>query len=278
MKITNRQNLPEIFLNAVKPRLSTSWSPSAIARSPRQYWLNQRHFEKLSEDVSSRIWAILGSSVHAIIANHETTGQKETRLTTQIGDYEFTGIPDLIENNIIYDYKITSVWTIVYKSFEDWENQLNCYSYLASKNGIKINSISVIAILRDWQKSKAKYDPNYPQSQVIKIDLPLWELGQQENHIRSSIELIAKEENTPDNDLPLCTDKERWKDPDKYAVMQKGKKRAVKIHMVETEANDHAGKDIKYYVEYRPSTARKCEDYCPVKDFCKQYKEEVCKS
>ena len=75
--------------------------------------------------------------------------------------------------------------------------------------------------------------------------------------------------------IPQCTPEERWLRPTKYAVMKKGRKRAIKLHDNETEAHGHAetlGKD--HLVELRKGEAGRCEKYCPVALFCPQFQKE----
>ena len=37
----------------------------------------------------------------------------------------------------IYDYKVTSVWSLIFDKPE-WERQLNCYAYLVEKKKAKV--------------------------------------------------------------------------------------------------------------------------------------------
>jgi hypothetical protein len=79
-------------------------------------------------------------------------------------------------------------------------------------------------------------------------------------------------ENTPSDKLLPCTPEERWERPTRYALMKKGRKRAIKLYDTEEDANG-AVKEKDHYVEYRKGESVRCENYCPVKEFCNQYKE-----
>jgi len=122
-------------------------------------------------------------------------------------------------------------------------------------------------IFRDWQKSKAKYDANYPQQQVGIMNVPLWTIEQQEAYIKERIEIFKSAENYG------CSADDRWKKGDKYAVMSKGRKTANKVCESKEEAEKWMSDNGKGdSIEYRPGENTRCESYCNVKDFCEQYK------
>ena len=76
----------------------------------------------------------------------------------------------------------------------EWEKQLNCYAYLVRKNKERaVSKLQIVAILRDWSRRKAMTEKDYPKSQVIMVDVPLWEFEQQEAYLetRISISLTA---------------------------------------------------------------------------------------
>jgi hypothetical protein len=66
-----------------------------------------------------------------------------------------------------------------------------------------------------------------------------------------------------------CSDEDIWAKPSKWAVMQRGRKTAVKLY--DTEADASASLASNQYVEYRPGIATRCESYCPVAQFCDQW-------
>jgi len=94
-----------------------------------------------------------------------------------------------------------------------------------SLQGFNSKSLNIIAKLRDWSKRKAKFDKNYPQLPIIKINIKKWSTAEQLSCIESRVKLHIEAEN---NEVPICSDKERWNKGDIYAVMKKGNKRSVK--------------------------------------------------
>ena len=69
-----------------------------------------------------------------------------------------------------------------------------------------------------------------------------------------------------------------WQPEDKYAVMKKGAKRAIKLcssgseakELILSKENDFPKTKGMYFIQKRVSEPRRC-DYCACKSFCKQY-------
>ena len=183
MKLTNINNLPEQFVNAVnvdyKPT-AKQYSVTTILNPVRQTILQRRYNEEIVDDVSNQIWAILGSAFHLLLENSEESSselkeeylkQELSCLSDELKDYYLSGKADLyneLENKIV-DFKTTSSFKFVKKEFEDYRMQLLMYAWLFRKIGFNVDKGEIIAILRDWQKTKAKIDKSYPQLQVQKV-------------------------------------------------------------------------------------------------------------
>ena len=288
MTITNKSGLPEAIVRAVEyydkeykqsynDYEGLSISTTTLLNPPIQYWLKQRHGSEIVEDVSDRIWAMYGNAVHNLLEQSAT----EDAITEQSLYYEIeegkrvTGKPDLIENGTIYDYKTTSVWSIIYNSsMESWTNQLNIYKFLAEKNGIETGELKIVAFLRDWNKNKAEQDSNYPQSKVVVINIAVLPEREVEKMIVDRFYDIVRHEYTKDQELPTCSAKDRWQDDTKYAVMKKGRKRAVKIHSNFVDADYHCIElGDTHFVETREGEPKKCLGYCSVNQYCKWYQD-----
>lgn len=173
----------------------------------------------------------------------------------------------------VEDYKCTSVWSIIYPK-ESWTHQLNVYAWLLRQNNYLPISLSIIVLARDWQKSKAQESinngGNYPPLPIHKVDIPLWSDEKQDAYVLDRIERHQQADMLfhTQNLQFGCTDEERWKNPPTFAVKVKEKKRALKVFDLEEDAQDYAKNTLNSYVEERPSIARRCKDYCNVKQFC----------
>ena len=157
---------------------------------------------------------------------------------------------------------------------------MNIYGYLFRMAGFEVNKLEIISLLKDWSSTKAKREREYPQTQVFKKEYPLWTMEACEIYINKRLSYFESYRDTTDSDLPECTAEERWQEPTKYAVMKEGRKTAIKLYLNNDEAEQRAKEETdktgkKHYIEVRESEPRRCNDYCPVKDFCSQYKSMV---
>jgi hypothetical protein len=271
MKITNNFNLPEQIVNACtfgqRPPKEKHISVTGLIGPAWKRKLEIEHWDELTEDVSSRLWALLGQSVHWFLEKHSVADAfAEERLYAHIGGWAVTGQSDSFneKTKTVEDWKTTSVWTVVYKDRQDeWEQQLNCYAYLWKLNGFTVEKLQVNMILRDWVESKAREGGDYPPIPFITIDLPLWEASQTEAFILARLKVH-------ENPAP-CTDAERWHKADVFAVMKDGRKSAVKLFDDKEEAEKYMTgftDQDKYHIDTRPGKDIRCNSYCSVSCHC----------
>ena len=296
--LTNKLNLPQPIYNALNSDYQPKehqYSVTTILNSVRQVLLRRRHNDEIVQDCSELIWALFGTAFHSILENAEETETqfKEEYLKQDLGDiceelkgYFLSGKSDLVDvaTKIITDYNTTSTFKIVKKDYDDYRLQLLIYAWLFKKLGFEINKGEIIALLRDWQKSKAKYDSSYPQFQVQRLTFEFSndDFEYIENFIKERFLELKKYEDIPDDELPICTDEERWREPTKYAVKKKVNKTATKLHETLEDAENHL-KNLEdkfpniYEIEVREGTDKKCLEYCSCCQFCSYYKEHYMK-
>ena len=255
--------------------------------------MKEQYKEEISFDVIDNIWALFGTAVHHILESAKSeTLVKEERLFVDIDGWTLSGAIDQQEIdddgiNII-DYKVTSVWSVIYDK-QAWHEQLNCYAHLVEMNKDKpVKSLKICAILRDWQQRDARNKDNYPQAPFVLVDIPLWSFNERDVYVRSRMALhrsasdmvtVMKDSDLPvDAFFPKCTDTERWSQPEKWAVMLKGNKKAKKVFGTKEDAEEFINTekfDKKPYLEYRKGEPKRCTgNYCSVAEICHQWKEE----
>lgn len=285
MKITNKYGLPESFVKMATSDYKVKekrYSATQLLDSVRSCQLKRRHNDELEEDVSDLIFALFGQLSHSIL---EKTGSADTdfteeKLVTKIGQdgYELSGIFDLFspEEKLITDYKTCSVWKVVNGDYSEWRHQLLIYAWQLRKIGFDVKKGQIIAIMRDWSKPKSRFEDNYPKHQVEKIVFKFSEKDFQEieDWIFKRFEEHKMAEKLPDNELPMCTLKERFNDGDKYAVMKRGKKRALRVLEDERDAQSWMELNGGDYIEKREGQDKKCLEYCSVCDFCNYFNEK----
>ena len=272
MKLTNIHNLPEALYNIMmrdiyQPTYS-KMRVTELINAPLVKELMIKHWKELTEDVSDGLWKLLGTSCHYIL--HGGTPEDalgEERLSFTIRNTVITGKSDLYSEKGIEDWKVTSVFSFLLGVKEDWITQLNVYKWLWEKNGFPVKSLKINAILRDWQRSKAKYDPTYPQIPFLSFDVPMWNDSIITEYI---VDRIAIHSQRPSLE---CTDEEKWKRPTRYAIMKNENKKATRVLDTLEEAKTYIGaldekKQPEYKIDVRVGACIKCADYCTPREFC----------
>lgn len=276
MKLTNRLNLPQPLVDAVKndtySRGEAAISVTSLLKPPRQLALETEHFDEIEEDASDRMWSLMGQVVHGILERADKTGIAERRLFVEVEGWKVSGQMDRYIDGVLQDYKVVTVYKFKDGGVpEEYEQQLNIYACLLRLNGHPVTGLQIVGILRDWSKLEARRDPEYPQTQVVVRDVPLWEPERAYQFMRERV-ILHQQARVK---LPMCSDTDRWAKAPKFALMKVGGKRAVKLYDSEAEARAHASIDPKNLrVEVRPGESVRCAAYCAVAKFCTQYQQE----
>jgi hypothetical protein len=279
MRITNHANLPDAIVQAVKndpyPLQDTGdISVTRLIDAPQIRVLRERHRDEIEEDAADRIWSLLGQVAHGILERAETVAMTEQRLFANVAGWRVSGQFDrlaVLPDGTLQDYKVTSVWAVINGVKADWLHQLNCLRWLAEQNGHPVRRLQIVAILRDWSRGKALGDANYPQRQVKVLDVPVWTLQEAGDYIRERVRLHQAAD---DGLVPECSPEERWERPTTYAVMRRGRKSALRVFDRLADARDLANEPDRH-IEVRPGRAVRCEEYCPVAQFCPQRRAEL---
>lgn len=264
MNITNALNLPQPFVSAVEGDYRYTdkrYSVTALLKGTREAILQRRHDAEITSDVADMVWAIFGTAVHSILeGGDESESQiKENKLVVDLPNgYQLSGIFDLYDDSTgtVTDYKTASVWKIKFgcwdnwqpkpDAFEDWRKQTLIYCWMLRQIGFDAKRGEIVALLKDHSKTKAKIG-EHPK-------LPVWQVGWNftaqdfediEAWIMARFEEIQRCEQLPDNELPVCSEEERWHRPGKFAVMKPGRKSALKLYDNEEEAQARAEQEGK---------------------------------
>ena len=285
---TNIHNLPDPVVAALSADKYNSGlvnsSVTTLIDSPQVKILSRKHKDDISIDVSERLWSVLGTAVHNMFEDY-ADGEylSEERLYTEVKGWKISGAIDIQKSEkdgsiTIMDYKCTSVWSIIFGK-SSWEKQLNFYAWLAHKcKGKKVSKLQILAVLRDWKQSEAEFKSDYPKQPIVVVDIPLWETSQQQEFVEQRVALHQQAEWDYLNGNPIaeCTAEDMWLRPTKYAVMKKGRKRAIKLHDDEVDAQNHVETlGAGHFIEKRSGEAVRCEKYCPAATFCPQYQRSI---
>jgi|TARA_R110001592_G_scaffold291113_1_gene560343 hypothetical protein len=220
------------------------FSVTELLQPPKVRALKIQHKDKLVEDYSDSIASFIGNCVHKMLEDANAKSEDlitEMRINTSIivdgTIYSVSGCVDLINKstNTLSDYKTTSAYAVTGTSEKpEWDQQLNIYAWLYAQEFDKeeLPQAEIIAVLKDWSKSRAKNSNTYPPSAIFVKPIMIWEKKEIEEFVRERIRLHTNA--LTDTQDIICSDEERW-------LSKKGK-------------------------------ANRCEDWCNVNQFCNQYK------
>ena len=271
MNLTNLLGLPDAFVAAVKNDPYTGGGDISVTKlidAPQRRVLYGKYKDFVVEDVSDRVWALMGQAVHTVLERAGTSALVEERLFMEVNGWKLSGQFDRLHvaDKTIQDWKVTTT----YKADGDdsWTKQLNILRMLAIANGHDIERLQVVAIFRDWQRSKAERDDKYPKSNVKVIELPVWSNEQAMQYIT---ERVSMHQAAVKGEEVLCSDDERWYAGSTFALMKEGNKRATKV----ADTREELGEPAKgFFIEERKGGYRRCEGYCEVAPFCPQLARE----
>ncbi len=273
MNYTNKHDLPDwVYAALSNSRYQRGAKPSDISvtrliDSPMIRSLSESMGDQVEVDAIDQVYSTLGSGVHywfelaGEVMPHIRT---EERLYAERGGKTLSGQYDVYdERGIIWDVKVTSVWTVINGDVK-WLKQLNVLKWLAEQNDMSVTGLRILVLMRDWQRSKALRDKSYPQHPLGIVEIPMWDNDRVERYIDGRLKAHFR-------DPPGCSNEERWLTSTVYAVKKDGRKSALKLCESNEEAAEYidAHKDAKkLFVEVREGEARRCELYCPVSKWC----------
>jgi hypothetical protein len=289
MKITNKFNVPETLVALATRDYYTKgksdYSVTEIISPPRIQRLRREHFEEIEQDVSDMLWMLLGTALHVVAERSEVSGHtNEERLSVGIDGIILSGAIDLQKDEAdgitITDYKFTSAWALM-NDKPEWEQQQNIYKYLVERVKKKpVKGLKICALIRDWSRRDAQNKADYPQAPIQVIDIPMWTFDRTEHFIKERVEMHRDSKVNADwgEELPLCSDEERWVRPTTYAVKKEGRKTAIRVFDTQDEADallkEMPEKD-KGFIEIRKGEAVRCTgNFCGVSQWCSQFQNQ----
>jgi hypothetical protein len=284
MKLTNKLGLPQPIVKAVSNDGYNSGdcdiSVTSLLKPPQMKALENLFEEQLEEDVSDRIWSLLGQVVHGILERAEETAIAEERLYIDVNGWRVGGQMDrfLLKEGILQDYKFTSVYKIRDGVPEEYAKQLNIYAHILRKNGKNVNKLQIVAILRDWSKNQymREGDP-YPAQQVVLLDVPIIPDEEVAAYVEERVSLHKAAASLSPHELAdqtPCSSEDRWARGDVWAIIKKGQKKATRLCQSEDAAKlalESLG--TGYSIKFRPGENVRCRSYCSAARFCEQYKK-----
>lgn len=203
----------------------------------------------------------------------------EQRGFKEIGGIILTGQLDFAINGAYRDVKTTSTFSYTSSNKDDdYILQGSMYRYIMPEL-IWQDKMRIEFVFTDWQKFRARADPNYPQAKVAHKEFPLMSHAETEKWILDKIDHIKANAKLVKNQSKLvrCTDEELWKQKDSYKYYAnpetaKAGGRAQKSFDNLADAEIHRNQKGKGVLVTVRGEVKACE-YCPAFSVCEQRKE-----
>jgi len=283
MKLTNKHNIPQTFVNILQRPTYTKGkahlSVTQLINSPKIVALTKVFEDEIEQDVADMVWSIFGTAVHKVLEHGKDENHRiEERLHASIDGWDISGAIDLqiiqADGIAIRDYKTTSAWAVMNEKVE-WEQQLNLYAWLVETvKKTKVTDVGIVAIIRDWSRRDAANKEGYPEAPIKELPIKLWSYEERQRFVQDRISKHSECEFAMETDqpMPLCTEEEMWEKPTSWAVKKTGGLRAKSVHYTQEDAEDALEKAGKgYEIEVRPGERVRCANFCPVKHRCEQW-------
>ena len=296
MPITKMDGIKPLFdaINVHRTNYSSGgadYSVTTLLNPPRIVHLEKRHLSKIDRYVKEQLGSYIGTAIHEYTERclnkiPNSPYKCEERLAVTIEDRVVSGAYDIVRIDSaedMYDIKTTSTWKAIFGDKFDWTAQQNMYRYLYwLHHKKKLRTIRIIAFFMDWSaREMQRYGGKYPREKAEEYSLPRWGIDKTYKYMVERVKIMKAEEDTPDDQLPLCSYEDMWSKPDKYAVKAINRKNALRVCDSEKEAeewlSEYLTKDTckhkisQLYLECRPAVRTRCEHWCPCNKYCNQY-------
>lgn len=272
------------------------YSATGLINPVRVVALGKRYGHLAKRSLKGQAASLIGTAVHemmerllrqANVINPDYLLERGLVHPFWIGDNDFrlvSGRFDILhDEKDIYDIKTTKCWHLVFDpDMVDWHQQQNIYAFLLKMRGVTVETLNIVAFYLDWIESKTLRDKKYPQSPVVEYQLELWTPQEQEDFIMHRLQMHVEAESTPDEELPVCTQEERWEEPPVFAIMKgPNAKRAAKLIKNGTfedalkAARGMGGLGNESFIEIRYENRKRCLKYCDVNEYCNVYQDYI---
>lgn len=141
----------------------------------------------------------------------------------------------------------------------------------------KPDRLLIGAFLKDWDEKKAAQQEDYPQANVCFVDQPFLSDADVEAYIHERIQYLDGYDEVELDNVPLCSDDERWKKDDVWKVYDTTSKAKNPVSRKNCDSYEEAKEAVSYWeiktgnphrIEHFPGTYDKCAKYCDYRYDC----------
>ena len=135
----------------------------------------------------------------------------ERRSKKQVGKHLVSGKFDFVGEGRLEDFKSTSVYSYISGSNDEkYGEQGSIYRWL-NQDIITDDNMAIQFIFTDWSAARARTESNYPPQRIHQRIIPLKSVAETDQYVKTKLEQIDQHWDTPEEQLPLCSDKDLWR-------------------------------------------------------------------
>lgn len=197
---------------------------------------------------------------------------QEIRTKKQLGKWIISGKFDFVADGRLEDFKSTKVYSYIAGSNDEkYRMQGSIYRWL-NPEIVTNHEMAIQYIFTDWSSMQAMINSDYPKTAILEKKFTLLPITEVENFISNKLRLVEQYANSPEEDIPVCTDEDLWrkapvwkyyKDPTKTTRSTKNFDTAAEA-LVRLAEDGHKGSVVEVKGEVVA-----CK-YCSALSVCKQ--------
>jgi hypothetical protein len=245
----------------------SDFTVTGLLSPPQRTYLAQKS-ERIESGYSATM-SIFGSGVHNVLENNVDLKAEEfaeRRFYYEMQGLQISGKIDFYSPGEVHDWKVTA--KVQEEAKPEHKDQAQMNGYLTKMNGFPVHSVVVNYFDRAWSYLQSIVNPAYPKTAFTAFVFDYDE----EYAIKRFNETIKDHVDARNGNPRPCTDEERWKKPNTFALMKPDAKKATKVcySMAEAEANKKPGQII----QVRSGESTYCKFFCGFHHVCPQYQKE----
>jgi hypothetical protein len=257
------------------------WSVRALITPPQMLQLRERHETRLDPDHAHAMPTLIGEAIGWFLPTmaHVPPGEPLTNVSHETPQGRIMGtIHYLTEDGDLWNFHLVSTWRWINGQYQDWEAELNVLRWLAMLNGRAARRLHACVYFTDWRPNRQRKYSRYPASPARVIEFPLWSDDKVSRWVEVRIKAHLAALDSSDEDLPSCTDDERWEINPQWAVTAPGRRRALFVGQTYTQAQEYiqvkaAAREAD--IEKRTGYYVRCQSgFCAAAPVCPQLRRE----
>lgn len=287
MKVLNPNNIPTPLFKLLSQDdhdiTGSDVSITSLLQPGQIQMLTRQHWKDLTINCEENLCVTLGKLLHKALAEVEGNAITEERFfkTFDLGDLGSVTVSGAIDyydpfaegGPILCDYKLVTANGLKSGIRDEWIAQTNCYKYLIEQAGMPTpTKLQIVAVIKDWSKNQAQANPEYFQSPIQILDIPIW--ADTEEFLIARLKAFQRTK--LHGICECCSPEDTWQQPDVFKVQKIGATRSTKNFATREEAmlylEGNANAD-KYEIRCCKGEPIRCKHFCRVSQFCPQYQQ-----